>query len=529
MPYHPLPPWFTSFRDHQTVALKELSEAFDDGIEIGILDAPTGTGKSLIGQQVAAKENVRSTYICSDKGLQTQFLRDFNYSKLLQGRGNYHPVRATDPDITCEDCTAREPGGDCWWCPDYNACPYQVAKQEARRASLSVLNTSYLLTEANYVGGFSGVPLVIVDECDMLESSLVGFIEYVIGEGTVRRLGLTLPPKGIRKPALNRWLSDFALRLTDEVTAHEGEGPDQWEMKRINRQWARIGETQRIMKELERDANDKEDGGNWLRTYGDDKYPSLSLRPVRVGGYGNRYLWRHSEKFLLMSATVISAQELVASLGITRPWHLVTVPMTFPKENRPIILAPVANMTHKEYDAEVPKLLIGIKNVLRKHEGQRVLIHAVSYKLAKAISRSINGRPVFTYTNASERADALSGYLSKPGAVLIAPSLERGVDLVGDKCDVIIVAKIPFMPTNDRIVGARLYSPGGQLWYAVNTIRDLVQMTGRGVRNENDTCTTYIMDAQFGNNLWKKNRHLIPSWWKEAIRTDINIRDLMIP
>jgi len=44
-------------------------------------------------------------------------------------------------------------------------------------------------------------------------------------------------------------------------------------------------------------------------------------------------------------------------------------------------------------------------------------------------------------------------------------------------------------------------------------------MTGRGMRSESDYCASYILDTQFINSIYRKYRHLLPSWWKEALIT----------
>ena len=79
-----------------------------------------------------------------------------------------------------------------------------------------------------------------------------------------------------------------------------------------------------------------------------------------------------------------------------------------------------------------------------------------------------------------------------------------------------VVAKVPYPNLGDKQVSSRLHSPGGELWYQVQSIRSLVQMTGRGVRHDADYCTTYILDSSF-ISLWKKWGHLIPKWWSAAI------------
>lgn len=99
---------------------------------------------------------------------------------------------------------------------------------------------------------------------------------------------------------------------------------------------------------------------------------------------------------------------------------------------------------------------------------------------------------------------------------MVAPSLDRGIDLADDKCRVVVVAKMPFPYLGDRQIAAKLYSRGGQMWYNVQTIRTVIQMTGRATRHSADRSTSYILDSQF-NSVWNKGRGLWPSWWTDAI------------
>ena len=111
---------------------------------------------------------------------------------------------------------------------------------------------------------------------------------------------------------------------------------------------------------------------------------------------------------------------------------------------------------------------------------------------------------------------AISGYSTTPAAILIAPSLERGIDLPGDLCRVQILCKVPWK-SMDKQTTARLYAPGGRIWYAVGAIRTIVQSCGRAVRSEDDWAVSYIIDEQFVNNLWGNYRRLFPSWFKEGL------------
>ena len=110
---------------------------------------------------------------------------------------------------------------------------------------------------------------------------------------------------------------------------------------------------------------------------------------------------------------------------------------------------------------------------------------------------------------------------------MLAPSMSRGIDLPDDLCRVQIIAKCPFPALGDKQIASRLHLPGGQLWYTVKTIRDMVQMTGRAVRHDNDWAVTYIMDVNFGKNLWSKWKRLFPAWWAESVNTKADVRDFI--
>ena len=534
-----LPPGFTELRPHQVDAITEAVEMFNNGIDIVFMDAPTGSGKTLIGHQIARELEASALYVCSDKSLQDQFARDFPHGKVLKGRSNY-PVGIGADDLfgerttkyTAADCTVVEKDDPCLHCgPDGKAvCPYEGAKRAALSADLAVTNTSYLLTEANGPGAFSGRDLIIVDEADTLESILMGYVEYRAPHGLQKRVNLESPKKGCHKKTIVAWLEDFEYRL---ARLNLPKTDDDYKAARYA-----IQDAKKVREQLQADIDrgtDDEDKGTWLRDYdwrskkGGD--PGLILKPVKVNTFGVRNLWRHGQRWLIMSATIISADEMAESLGAVQEYDTVTVPMTFPVENREVILAPVADVTYKNMDKAIPDLAHAISVAADEHEGERIIVHTVSYKLARDLEDQLrrgpykisNKRRIVTYTEGRERERALADFKTSEGAVMLAPSMSRGIDLPDDLCRVQIIAKVPFPALGDKQIAARLHSEGGQLWYTVKTIRDIVQMTGRAIRHEDDYATTYIFDRSFGN-VWSKWKKLFPEWWREAVNTRSDVR-----
>jgi Rad3-related DNA helicase len=201
----------------------------------------------------------------------------------------------------------------------------------------------------------------------------------------------------------------------------------------------------------------------------------------------------------------------------------VRSPSTFPPALRPIYLYPIAEVTHKTKETAYPILAKGIDAIASKHAKDRILVHTVSYDLAKFLvtrtERSVRER-IVSYADSQDRQRAIDRYILDPASILIASSLDRGIDLPQDNCRAIVVCKVPYPNLADKQVSARMHSLSGQLWYNVRTVRSIVQMTGRGMRSDTDYCESYILDKQFLSNVWKKSQNLLPNWWKEALVWD---------
>jgi len=528
--YKALPAWVTEIRPHQADAVRDIMAAYNAGADVVLLDAPTGSGKTLIAEMVRQLLNTRGVYVCSDKALQRQFTRDFPTARMLQGRNNY-PTQH-NPAKTADDCTATNPADSCDHCDSRTDCPYQAARSAALAAPLAVLNSSYYLAATNYAEAFTNEQFVVLDEADTLEQVLLGFVEYKVPTWASARL--PLPVKGAHKGTLIRWLEDAARTIEHDLNALRGTST--FDPRRARQMSAFVAQTQQLAAQLQRDVKAgevAEDDGKWLRVYEDPTRLSLHMKPVLVANHGTRHLWRHAKKFLLMSGTLISTEEMVDTLGIPLEYATVTVPMTFPVDHRPIVIAPIANMARNADAGEYRKMAYAIQQVANLHDS-RILIHTVSRDRADRLVAELDQiggvgkRPIITYRSSKERDYALDSYLRKPGAIMFAQSMDRGIDLPGDACRVQIIAKVPFLSLGDRRTAARLHLPGGQDWYTIQAIRTIVQMTGRGVRSSTDWATTYIFDAQFGRNLWKPNlRTLFPSYFREAVDRGRDIRQFM--
>ena len=515
------PDWVTDFRPHQIEAVEQITEAFDNGTQIVFLDAPTGAGKTLIGEMVRRTVSDKSLYVCHSLGLQDQFVRDFPYAKVLKGRSNYPTLDF--PSLTAESCnlTTNDYGEECGACSYPERCPYRVAKREALDDKLAVVNGSYFLSEANGPGELSGsTDLVVLDEADTIEQMLVGRCGYQIGPRTAANMMLEIPKKGSKQATWQRWLRDDVSRVLLNQMLNIDDDPV--EKRRLQRELAQV---QFAVKELEQ--------RDWVR---DSTFDGFKIVPTSVARFGKKLLWRHSERWLLMSATLLSTNEMRLSLGLDDyTFEVVRVPMTFPVGNRPVFAVRCADMrwskNHQGIDpAQFDRLVEGVEAILERHPGERVLVHTVSYRLALDLQRAVRtSRRTFTYGDAGSREPTVQYFKTTEEGVLFAPSVDRGYDFKGDEARVVVVAKLPWANVKDPVVSARLHgSDSDQEWYTIQMLRGLVQMTGRGVRSADDWAVTYILDSGF-LDLRGRVRELLPDWWLDALNTEMRHKDLCNP
>jgi len=502
---------FPTFRELQLETSREVTNSQKP---LFLVEAPTGSGKSLLALAAhKLMKEPRAVYLVSTKQLQDQIESDFHIP-VLKGRSNYPCLHFPKlwPEVTSEICREYLGDDECEYASD---CPYNLQKRKALIAPICVLNYPLFLTEANYVGKFSGLSYIIADEVDTLEDHLMNFIEVTITPRLLKRFDLGLPHYKTRPESWKEWIEKIKLRLETEIRRME---PKETLPPVKLKDYVRL---KRLYKRLTYLVDTLDE--NWVMEHEEDKALSpVVFKPVKISPFAKSNLWDHTEKSLGMSATIMGAQPMALELGL-HTWDVesASLPSPFPIESRKVQYSPIANITHKTKDSEYPKLGNAVEVVLNHHPEEKVLIHAVSYDLRNFLVDYIRPAHHLVMTHDTKnRAQMLERFKSYSGPVaLISPSMERGIDLPGNLCRVILVAKIPYPNLASPQVNKRLYGfPDGNLWYARRTIRSLIQMTGRATRSLDDWSISYILDSQFGH-LVARNKHIFPSWWVEAVKS----------
>lgn len=534
----PLPDKFSTLYPWQVDALERVMEAFNSGSRIVMLEAPTGAGKTILAECTRRLNLGNGIHLSETFDLQQQMADSFPDASQLRGRSNYktlnYPQLFRDKwnPLSCAECTKQKVGEDddeggewrCDFCdPHVNSCPYEVAKRSALAADLAILNYSYFLTEANGPGRFAKRDLVVADEADNLKKVILGFASVTISPKMISELGIEPPSHKTKSDKTDtevwpQWVRNEAI---PRVLAALKRYPPSNDVKTIRKR----NQLLRLLKQLHTLAEDLP-LGNWV--YDGWKFGgAIEFKPIRADKLAVDLLFRHARRWLLMSATILEPREMVESLGIPEEWcplpeSFVVMPWIFPPSNRPIYYPPklAVDMTNKNKDESWPKMATSVSTIIDKHPDVRILIHTVSYALAKYLMETIDNPRMMTYTKSSERQEVLDRYKATPGAVLVASSFDRGISLDDDLGRVIIVCKIPWGNIGDKQVAAALYTKGGRLSYATDTVRTLVQMTGRCNRHFADHAKIYILDRQFATRVWKDYKHLLPQGWKDALDSE---------
>ena len=539
---------FSRFRDSdfRTYQAEAVEFAMNSPKKVVAIEAPTGFGKSLTAACICQLSE-SSIYLVHSKSLQQQINDDFPEFKILWGRSNY-ACDLYSQERTCADCPFRFPQSCAYFgtqeclrlnstrtdaakkcngtdsdgclsfqmnCPIHKTCQYKLAKNEALKSKLRVLNYSYFLTETNYVGKFSDQQIIVCDEADVLENELLNMVGVSISKKQLHEFGLSEPSyktvsggRGVQ--SWKSWANECYRRIK---IAHE----------RLSRENITKREEERLTGLINK-FHDFELSVDESWIYNVDTRMEYNPRHVFKPTWltpqlTQDYLWQHSEKFVLMSATFPPKDTIAQCLGLNvSDIDLLELPSTFPVERRPIYVQVAASLSAGNTDDEFPKIAQKVREILDKHKSDKGLIHTSNYKIANRLVQDIGGRLLGHVT--SDRLDVLELFKqSTEPLVLVSPSMERGVSLSDELARFIVIVKAPFADLGDKQTSARLYGSGsaGRFWYQSMTAQTIEQMCGRGFRHAGDFCSIYVIDGNI-RKLITEHPRLFSDYFRSCIQ-----------
>ena len=509
--------------------IQDIHDAIRKGYKYIILEAGTGTGKSAIATTLA--KMYESAYILTmTKQLQAQYSNEFEFP-LVKGRSNFACLHE-QLEFTCDMGACKTtPTSSKFFCPygvaknptldaelafedsfggtvfyqSGDHCHYWNQKANAVNSPITLMNYDYAIVELNYVKHFGTRSLLILDEAHNIENKLMATMEVNLYNRVLEKdISKHITPETLKDGELEEWKVEIeAICESYEDIDLKNEAKN-----KADRIRSTISRLKTLRKNLESEPR------NWVI---DTTEESVSFKPLKVHHYAKNNLLKYGDVVIFMSATILSHKMFSQWLGLNpnEVYH-IKVDSPFSKEKRPIILDLAGKMSANRIKKTSPKTIPILQEILKKHEGDKGLIHTHSYKCQHYITNNLANSRLISHS--SKNREQILDFFEKDEnpLVLVSPSMSEGVDLPYDKCRFQVIYKIPFPYLGDKQVNMRMKRD--KKWYAYKTVMTLMQAYGRGMRAEDDSCYTYIIDSDI-NMLFKSPlyRSLIPDFFKEAV------------
>lgn len=501
-------------REVQIKALKWVQENWTTK-NVMILNMPVGAGKSYCATTIAEWTRVNGLgntgIITPSKVLQDQYAKDFENTPNLKGMDNYtcHATPAGNCKSTkriFEKCCGP-------------TCPYLVVRSACQVGPISLYNFhSYFYNEMWKKN-------VIIDEGHNVANFLFEMfsvklwqpewkfdkdIEPTI-ENVLEIVNAALLSLGEHHAiALSKKIESLIEEIEKEIMKY----------KAVRDTLVNFGKDVLIVKKEE------EYHGKVVKAAKGTKQVLIHVKPLKVSSMAADILWpvEHTDRVILMSATV--GMNDVKELGLdTREVGYFESDSPIPKERRPFVVIPVANMKYAAQDDSIPIIAKYLVQLAARHPDEKGLIHC-TYSVAQKLQKLLGKDPRFWFHDKYTKNQQYQDFRVKKGnMILVASGMSEGIDLPDDAARWQVITKVAYPSLADDVNMWRCYNePELYKW---DTVRTIIQQSGRIVRNPLDYGITYILDMEF-QRLWDTTgpkvvggklvrKGMWPEWFQKAM------------
>ena len=544
-----------SFRQGQREAIIEICETyFNKSASTIILDAPTGTGKSIIAMMsslLISSYDVDGYLIASDISLQEQYENDiksfgFDWGS-VKGVDNYM-CDANGEKFSLGECRIRSLSmQQTSTLSCFSTCGYYCNRSKAINAKVSLLNYSYWLVQRNYVEKkfaedgleppFKKREFAFFDEAHKIDDIVQNYFAPKIDKDLPSKLmelknffkreGYSVPHVIERdldalinkmfiaedKQELFFALENLEIILLKFISSGK-------EIKEKLKKTYPLEKGIQIPKKFRRtmflvdqmkDIHCKvEDFTEILILTGIHnlvKIPNGELS-VSFQCLDETHLlqWHFHEKapFKVMMSATFGNYRNYAKVAALKSAKVITLRNNFDYSKSPIYYSKLFKMNYKERDKNLPPVIAMLDRILDRHPDEKGIIHTGSYYFSDEILKRTKHRDrLINYDGSKEKREALQKFHESSNGVMLGPSLLEGLDLHEDKSRFQIFFKVPFPSLADPMVKERLKISNE--WYNWKTVLSILQGVGRSVRHKEDWAVTYFLDACFYDLLQKNN------------------------
>lgn len=531
-----------SFRPMQRETITAICKAyFEDPQATIVIDAPTGTGKSIIAMAsslVLSMLDKKGYMITSDLSLQDQYESDFYRLGLhwpsVKGVDNYE-CSVNGLPFSLGDCRLKGMSYEqaskleC-----YGNCQYLQNRERAINHRVTLLNYAFWLLQRNYVedqraeeGGspFEQRDFAFFDEAhkvdEIVQNHFSPRIDTTIS-AKIQVVNSFLTKWGFSEPKVTKARIETVIyALMQETDKNEifknmkylkhflGEyksmgneiktaAKKRFSTSSVPRDW------QSAMTSIDRikdiyckfdDYIDIIDEVGLDKMVVDQRQEEAVFTCIEEQWLIRKHLHAKANFKVFMSATIGDPASYMKIMGIENA-KFIRLSNDFNYDKSPIVFINKYRMSMREKETSLPKVLEMLDKIIDKHKGQRGVIHCGSYEFMNYImAKSKHTFRLINYENSKDKADALELFKKKEGAVLVGPSILEGLDLKDDISRFQIFFKVPYPSLNSPHIKAKMkYMPD---WYDWKTSVSFLQGVGRSVRSKDDWAVTYMLDACF--------------------------------
>ena len=496
-----------------------------------ICEMPVGTGKSLIGYTFAQWKGGNSAFFTPQKILQKQYENTFgNKIFSLYGKGNY---------ICHSKSTSCEVGGILK--PSCDNCPAKTAMETAFTSKHIVVNYAlgFLLSMIQSEKNLMSRNTFVFDECHSIEKILTDLNTLIISEFKCNQLRIPFKKMESDYDIFNWTTSEYKDGILNHLKTLESQVSEiefslsnhksltKDNISIMKKYYDLVDHTKKLDKITIINKQDIFEKFVLVKEEKLYKYKELFGKETF-----KRYIEPNAKNFLHMSATILNKEQYCNDIGIDpNKTAFVSLPSEFRIENRAIFYIPKVKMTYG-WDKENNKIprqnaldtIVDLCN--DNHKNDNGIIHTGSFAIAKWLIKELNNMVPHRIMhhapdeegNAENRDLIISEFTEKSDLpmLLISPSITEGLDLYDERARFSITMKVPFPNISDAWVKRRMNISNE--WYKRQALIQIIQSTGRIVRNKDDWGVNYIIDESF-INLYRTMNEFFPEWWKESLVT----------
>jgi len=520
--------------------INKIEQAFTSGRKFVVCCAPTGSGKSFISRTLAGickqhssefgnlirsydayKVDFEGNYsyeqecknepafgtfaLTITKSLQDQYQGLFEDASALKGKTNYICDIDENYDVELAPCTfAPSLRDQCW---SENRCPYYNARNEAMLSQFAVLNYKMFLSLPGHIKRKN---FLVCDEASELEDELIRQFSAEINYDRLNQYNI--PHEVLVTDNRDRaliWISNLLEPVMEEI--------NKFASKTNTKKQNLLSQTEKIkyqfLKNLHRSLTIINTHWNECEYIIDVDAKRVQLTPLRANTL-SKYIFDYGEKIVLMSATIIDHKHFAKSLGIT-DYEYVEVDSSFDASKSPIFISAKYKLNYKNLQHSLPGICEQIKLITTHHKNDKGIIHTHSNDITGFVKDRLgNDRYLYRETNTTNEDILKMHSNSTDPTVLVSPSLVYGIDLKDDLARFQIIVKLPFLSLASKRV-KKLFELDSE-WYENKMLNAIVQASGRGTRNKDDYCSTYVLDGNF-INVVKRTKNKLPKHFIERI------------